>query len=282
MFFSENRVGRIAQVLVHYSLEVQPGQLVAVMAGVEAIPLVREVYREILRVGAYPELQLEMDEADEIYLKEASNEQLSFVSPLKQLINERFDRLLYIGADTNTRRLSRVDPKRSAQIRKVYEATMTIWAQRAARGDMRWCYTQYPTNAYAQNANMSLADYWEFMSNACLLSDPDPLASWQALSERHQELIKWLRGRKQVHILGEDTDLTLSIDGRTFLTCDGHINFPDGEIYTGPVEDSAQGSIRFALPSSYDGHPVDDIRLRFECGKVVDAHATVGEGFLLS
>lgn len=282
MTFSEDRLSRMAQILVRYSLAVQPGQLVAVMAGVEAIPLVREVYREILRAGACPELQLEMDEAHEIYLKEASDEQLNFVSPLKQLINERFDRLLYIDADTNTRRLSGVDPKRSALVRKAYEATMTTWSQRAARGDMRWCYTQYPTNAYAQNANMSLADYWEFMSNACLLNDRDPLASWQALSERHQKLIEWLEGRKQVHILAKDTDLTLSIEGRTFLTCDGHVNFPDGEIYTGPVEDSAQGTIRFALPSSYDGHPVDDIRLRFEHGQVVWASAAVGEDFLLS
>src|SRR5579859_4615209 len=114
MAFSESRLSRMAQILVRYSLDAQPGQLVAVMAGIEAIPLVREVYREILSVGAYPELQLKMDEADEIYLEEASDEQLHFVSPIKQLINERFDRLLYIDADTNTRRLSHIDPKRSA------------------------------------------------------------------------------------------------------------------------------------------------------------------------
>jgi aminopeptidase len=207
---------------------------------------------------------------------------LNFVSPLKQLINERFDRLLYIDAESNTRRISRIDPRRSAQVRKAYEDTMTVWSQRAARGEMRWCYTQYPTNAYAQNANMSLEDYWEFISGACLLNEPDPLASWQALSEQQKQLIRWLQGRKQVHVLGEDTDLTLSIEGRTFLTCDGHINFPDGEIYTGPVEDSAQGTIRYALPSSYDGHPVDDIRLRFEGGRVVEARAAVGADVLRS
>ena len=282
MTLSENRLNRLAQVLVRYSLAVQPGQLVAVMAGVEAIPLVREVYREILRAGAHPDLQLDMDEAEEIYLKEAGEEQLNFVSPLKQLINERFDRLLYIDAETNTRRISRIDPARSAQRRKASEATMTVWSQRAARGEMRWCYTQYPTNAYAQNASMSLEDYWQFMSSACLLNEPDPIASWQALSEQQQKLVAWVQGRRQVHVLGEDTDLTLSIAGRSFLTCDGHINFPDGEIYTGPVEDSAQGTIRFALPSSYEGHPVDDIRLRFERGKVVEAHAASGEDVLRS
>ena len=282
MDFSQSGLTRMAQVLVRYSLAVQPGQLVAIMAGIEAIPLVREVYRELLRVGAHPELQFEMDEAEEIYLKEASEEQLNFVSPLKQLINERFDRLLYIDADTNTRRVSRIDPRRSAQKRKAYEATMTVWSQRAARGEMRWCYTQYPTNAYAQDAGMSLEDYWEFMSGACLLNEPDPLASWQALSEKQEKLVAWLQGRRHVHILGEDTDLTLSIEGRVFLSCDGRINFPDGEVYTGPVEDSAQGTIRFTLPSSYDGHPVDDIRLRFEHGRVVEASAAVGEDVLRS
>lgn len=282
MSFSESRLTRMARVLVRYSLEVQPGQLVAIMAGVEAVPLVREVYREILRAGAHPEVQLAVDEAEEIYLKEASEEQLNFVSPLKQLINERFDRLLYIDAETNTRRVSRIDPRRSAQKRKAYEATMTVWSQRAARGEMRWCYTQYPTNAYAQNAAMSLEDYWEFMNGACLLNEPDPLASWQVLSEKQQELVAWLQGRRQVHILGEDTDLTLSIAGRTFLSCDGRINFPDGEVYTGPVEDSAQGIIRFTLPSSYEGHPVDDIRLRFEHGRVVEASAAIGEDVLRS
>ncbi len=277
-----SRLSRMAQVLIRYSLDVQPGHLVAIMAGVEAMPLVREAYREILRAGAYPVVQLEMDEEKEIYLKEANDEQLDFVSPVKQLINERFDRLLYIGANVNTRQLSRIDPRRSAQRRKAHDATDTLWSQRAARGEMRWCYTQYPTNAYAQDANMSLDDYWEFVGNACMLNEPDPLASWQALSERHMRLIEWLQGRKNVHIIGQDTDLTLSIDGRSFLTCDGHINFPDGEIYTSPLEDSAQGTIRFTLPSSYDGHPVDDIRLRFEQGKVVEASAASGEDFLLS
>src|SRR3989440_784037 len=278
----DSRLTRLARVLIRYSLDVQPGHLVAVMAGTEAIPLVREVYREILRVGAFPELQLEMEDAREIYLKEAKGDQLDFISPVRQLITERFDRLLYIDAETNTRRLSRVDPQRAAQRRKASDAVDALWSQRAARGEMRWTYTQYPTQAYAQNANMSLEDYWDFVCNACMLDEPDPVASWQALAEQQQRLITWLKGRKKVHILGEDTDLTLSIENRPFLACDGHINFPDGEIYTGPVADSAQGYIRYALPSSYDGHAVDDIRLRFENGRVVDARSASSEDYLLS
>jgi aminopeptidase len=277
-----NRQTLLAQALIRYSLDVQPGHLVAVMADIEAIPLVREVYREILRAGAHPELQIKMDDAREIYLKEASDEQLTHISPITRLITEQFDRLLYIDAKTNTRSLAHIDPQRAARQRKAYDALDTLWSQRAAEGLMRWCYTQYPTQAYAQNANMSLAEYWDFLSDACFLNEADPVAAWQRQSAYQQQLISWLHERKHVHIIGRDTDLTLSIEGRPFLPCDGHINFPDGEIYSGPVEDSAEGYIRYALPGSYDGHDVDDIRLRFEYGRVVEASAATSQDFLLS
>jgi aminopeptidase len=282
MAFIDDRLSRMAQVLVRYSLNVQPGNLVAIQGGTEAISLLREVYRETLRIGGHPELNIVMEEAREIYLKEVNEEQLNFVSPVTQLITERYDCLLYIDAETNTRRLSRVDPFRVAKLRKAYDAVDTLWSQRAAQGMMRWCYTQFPTHAYAQNANMSLEDYWEFVCNACMINEPDPVEQWQAMSTQQLKLINWLNGHKEVHILGEDTDLTLSIEDRTFLACDGHVNLPDGEIYCGPVESSAQGTIRFTLPTSYDGHAVDDIRLRFEEGRVVEARAASSEDYLLS
>ena len=277
----DSRLSRLAQVLIRYSLNVQPGNLVAIHADIEAIPLVREVYREVLRAGGHPELLLKMEEAHEIYLKEAGDEQLNFVSPIRQLITERYDRLLYIDAETNTRRLSRVDPSRVATLRKAYYEVDTLWSQRAAQGLMRWCYTQYPTQAYAQNANMSLEEYSEFVFRACMLNDPDPVARWHELAKQQETLVDWLRGHKQVRILGEGTDLTLSIAERPFLTCDGHVNMPDGEIYGSPLEDSAQGTIRFTLPTGYDGHAVDDIRLRFENGSVVEAYAATNADYLL-
>jgi aminopeptidase len=282
MALIDSRLVRLAQVLVRYSLNVQPGNLVAIHGGIEAIPFLHEVYREVLRAGGHPQFNLEGEEAREIYLKEANDEQLDFVSPVKQLINERYDCLLYVDAETNTHRLSRVDPVRAARRRKAHDAVDTLWSQRAAQGLMRWCYMQYPTQAYAQDAHMSLEDYCEFVFNAGMLNDPDPVARWREMAARQQTLIAWLKGRKQAHILGEDTDLVLSIEGRPFLACDGHINFPDGEIYTGPIENSARGSIRFTLPSGYEGRAVDDIRLRFEDGRVVEAHAGTGEDYLLS
>ena len=137
MIFVDNRLSRMAQVLIHYSLNVQPGNLVAIQGGAEAIPLLREVYRETMRAGGHPELNIGLEEAREIYLKEANDDQLNFVSPVTQLINERFDCLLYIDAETNTRRLSRVDPLRAAKLRKAYDAIDTLWSQRAAFQSIR-------------------------------------------------------------------------------------------------------------------------------------------------
>lgn len=282
MAFIDSRLHRLVQVLIRYSLNVQPGDLIAIRGGTEALPLLREVYRESLLAGGHPELNLDMEDAREIYLKEANEDQLNFVSPITQLITERYNCLLYVDAETNTRRLSRVDPQRVAKLRKAYDAVDTLWSQRAAQGLMRWCYTQYPTQAYAQNASMSLEDYWEFMCKACMLDDPDPVARWHAMAAQQKTLITWLKGRSEVHILGKDTDLVLSIKGRPFLTCDGHINIPDGEIYCSPIENSAQGIIRFTLPTSYDGHAVDDIWLRFDNGRVVEAHAATSQDYLLS
>src|SRR6266480_1892007 len=207
MPFVDSRLSRMAQILVRYSLHVQPGNLVAIQGGTEAIPLLREVYREALRVGGHPELNLVMEDAREIYLKEANEDQLNFVSPITQLLNERFDCLLYVDAETNTRRLSRIDPLHAAKYRKAYDAVDTLWSQRAAQGLMRWCYTQYPTQAYAQNAHMSLEDYCEFVFNAGMLNDPDPVARWQEMAAQQQTLIRWHKERKQTHILGEDSCL---------------------------------------------------------------------------
>src|SRR6266852_3389360 len=282
MALVDSRLTRLAQILVRYSLDVQPGNLVAIHGGIEATPLLLEVYRETLRAGGHPQFDLELEEAREIYLKEANDAQLDFVSPVTRLIKAQYERLLYVDAETNTRRLSRVNPARAARRRKAHGAVDTVWSQRAAQGLMRWCYTQYPTQAYAQDAHMSLDDYCEFVFNAGMLNDPDPVARWREMAARQQMLVAWLKGRRQAHILGEDTDLMLSIEGRPFLACDGHVNFPDCEIYTGPLEDSAWGSIRFTLPTSYEGRAVDEVRLRFEDGRVVEANAGTGEDYLLS
>jgi aminopeptidase len=159
---------------------------------------------------------------------------------------------------------------------------MKTFMERSARKELRWCITVYPTQAMAQDADMSLRDYQDFVYGAGLLNEPDPVAAWRKAGERQQELIRWLTGKKQVILKGANVDLGLSIAGRTFEQADGKYNFPDGEIFTGPVEDSVNGWIRFRYPAIYDGQEVTDIELWFEQGRVVKEKASKGQELLTS
>jgi aminopeptidase len=154
--------------------------------------------------------------------------------------------------------------------------------RRAASGELRWSLTLYPTAAYAQDADMATAEFAEMLTGMCMLDQPDPVAAWRMLSNRQQQLIDWLTPRREVHITGRDTDLRLSIEGRTWNNSDGKRNFPSGEIFTGPIEDSAEGRIRFSFPVVTQGVEVSDVRLRFEAGKVVDASAARHEDVLIA
>jgi aminopeptidase len=154
--------------------------------------------------------------------------------------------------------------------------------QRAAAGELRWCLTMYPTPAYAQDADMSTAEFAGVLERMSLLDQPDPVAAWKSLSARQQRLIDWLTPRSDVHVTGPDTDLRLSIAGRIWNNSDGRRNFPSGEIFTGPIETSAEGEIRFTYPVITQGRQVTDVRLRFAGGTVVDASASKHEDLLLA
>jgi aminopeptidase len=201
---------------------------------------------------------------------------------MDKLVFERFDARLRIGGDQNTRALSNSDPAKQARHSKAYEPLLEVILQRAARGELRWCLTAYPTQAAAQEADMSLSDYQDFLYAACKLNEPDPMATWQQEGQRQRELQAWLHGKNQVVLKGPDIDLAFSIGGRTFAVADGKENFPDGEIYTGPVEDSANGWVRFRYPAIFSGREVVDVELWFEHGKVVREKATKGEELLTS
>jgi aminopeptidase len=215
------------------------------------------------------------------YYRGASDEQLQWVSPLSEWAAEEADCRIAIGADTNTRQLSRIDPARQqirdAATRHLMQRTL----QRAAEGTHRWVYTLYPTNAYASDAEMSLRDFEDFYFRACLADEEDPLGAWQRASRECHRLADWIQGRTEVHLVAPGTDLRLGIAGRTFIPCDGEHNMPDGEFFTGPVEDSVEGEVSFHLPAVIGGREVSGVRLRFEGGRVVDATAERGEEYLI-
>jgi aminopeptidase len=274
------RIERWAHTIVHYCLYVQAGERVAIRATPLAAPLVEAVFRELLRVEAYPLPLIELESFEEMLLKEGNENQLSKPHPVLSKMAEEIDAQLSIGSKSNTRSMSEIDPSRLAKRQQANKQIAEVLRKREHSKTYRWATTLYPTTAYAQDAEMSLHDFEEFVFDVCFLNDPDPIARWKEVSVRQQRLVDWLVGHKWVRILGNGTDLRLSIEDRVFINSDGRRNFPSGEFFTGPVEDSAEGVITFDVPASYGGHTIEDVRLVFHEGKVVEASAMRGQAFL--
>jgi aminopeptidase len=268
------RVSKLAQVLVKYSLDLQPNELFTLRTSPLAAELNLEVYKEAIKAGAHVTIQNRIPGASEIFYKYANSDQLEHISPVRKLIAETFDASLYIEAEHNTRELSGIDPAKMSLVSKANADITQHFYERAARKEVNWCLTVYPTAAMAQEADMSLADYADFVFSAGMLHLEDPVKYWRNEGKRQREIIQWLEGHNQITLNGSNVDLKFSIDGRTFEPADGKYNFPDGEIFTGPIENTANGYIRFSYPAIYGGQEIEDIELWFEGGKVIKEQAS--------
>ncbi len=278
---SDPRIEKLADVLVNYSVAVQPGDQVYINANTVCDPLIKAVYKKVLQAGGNPFTYLVLPEMDELFFQHATDQQLShYPDPLK-LVGENYQVGISIQGHTNTKALSRVDPHKKMLSRRARRDTLTTTLRRMATKEYRWVGTQFPTNADAQEAGMSLHEYEDFVYGACLPDFEDPVGYWQRLSAWQQKVVEWLRGKESVRILGNEIDLQMSIKDRIFINCDGHENMPDGEIYTEPVKNSVEGEVTFSYPAFYDGHEVSGVRLWFEKGRVVKATANTGQDFLL-
>lgn len=277
---SDPRVTKLAQVLVHYSLALQPGEKFVLVTGPAAEPLNLAVYKEAILAGAHVLVQQPIPGSNEIFFKYASDEQLDYVSPFQEFVMDNMDAYLSIGATVNTRSLSGVDPKRQSRTSKASAPLFAKVMQRFADGKLKWCGTRFPTHASAQEADMSLSEYEDFVYSAGLLHLDDPVAAWKAVGEQQQKLVDWLTGRDKAVLKGANIDLELSIKGRNFVKACGRENFPDGEIFTSPVETSVNGWVRFGYPAIYSGREVTNIELWFEDGKIVKEKASKGEELL--
>lgn len=273
-------IERMAKTLIHYSLEIKKGDKLMIQGGELTAPLIREAYREAVRAGAHVTVLGGIEGLTEIFFQEASDEQLEYISPLYKMVYETFDALLVIRGEHNTRALSGVDPQKQALRSKASASLNKIFLSRAAAGELNWCGTQFPTHASAQDAGMSLSDYEAFVYRACQVDNDDPVAKWRSIHQQQDRIIEAIKGIDTLRIVGEDTDLTLRVKDRKWINASGKHNFPDGEIFTGPIEDSANGHIRFSFPGIVRGRQVEDIRLTFKDGKVVHATAKVGEELL--
>ena len=279
---TDPRVQKLAQVLVHYSLDLQPEEEFFIQTTPLAEELTLAVYKEALLAGAHPFMIVHLPEQDELFFKHASEAQLEYIPPVNRIIVERYRAWLTIEAEENTRALTNVDSSRQSRARQARGGLFKQKLNRISSGDLKWCGTIYPTQAMAQEADMSLSEYQDFVYTAGLLDLPDPVAAWKEEAARQQRLIAWLKGKNEVILRGKEVDLRLSIQGRLFEGAAGKLNFPDGEIYTSPVEESVNGWIRFAYPGIFSGQEVVDIELWFEHGNVVRERAAKGQDLLTS
>jgi aminopeptidase len=271
---------RLAHVLVDYSTRVGEGDLVLLESSALGAPLLNALFRRVLEAGGHPQLRVGLDGAAEALLTSGNDDQLAWISPLRLEDFERADVRIAVEAESNTRSLSGVDPARQAHVARSREHLRDRYMERSAAGEIRGVITAYPTNASAQDAAMSLAQYEDFVYRAGFLDLEDPIAAWEALGERIGRIAQWLGTKREIRVVTDGTDLAVGVEGRTWIPCDGKENFPDGEVFTGPVETSVDGTVRFSFPAPFAGRLVREIELRFEGGEVVDAHAAEGEAFL--
>jgi aminopeptidase len=276
------RLARWADVLVNYSLSVKKGDLMQIKSRYMADPLIQEVYQLAMQKGANPYVTYRGEGLEEIFYKEASKEQLEFLSDIEKLEIEKIDKYLYIITEFNQKALSNYDPKKLSLRRKTTGYLLERRLDRAAEGLMQWSLTAYPDNAQAQDAEMSLDEYAEFIFAAGFLNDSNPVKKWLVLAHEQRRLVKILSKMKKIRIKTKDTDLSLSVQGRKWISCEGKENFPDGEVFTTPLEDSVEGQIYYSFPCLYSGREVTDVKLCFKQGQVVEAKASKGEDYLKS
>lgn len=276
------RLHRLADVLVNYCTEVKSGDWVGILGDVIALPALRLVYESVLEAGGNPHLMISDEKVMRHFLREANDDQLNWINPAQAIYYDKADVYIRVSSSQNTRAMTNISAKRMQQLRSAQSPLLATRLDRSAKGEFRWVGTWFPNEASAQEANLSLEEYEDFVYQATFCDKDDPVTEWLKVSEVQQHKVDWLKGRKDVVCKGPNIDLKLSIDGRTFINSDGHRNMPSGEIFTGPVEDSVNGWVRFSYPSIVGGRAVSGIELKFVDGKVVDASANENEELLMA
>jgi aminopeptidase len=264
-----------ARILVRYSLRVDKGSVIKVRGTTEARPLIAAVFAELMRVGAHPRVNVSLPELLHTFYTLGSREQLSYSSPIDLHEARKIDGIISIQSERNTRELSRVSPgKQVLTVRAAHKLSNIIIAKD------NWVGTLFPTPSYAQDADLAVSAFEQFVARAMFLDQADPVAAWKAQRRRQDKLVRRLQQTDAVRIVARDTDLRLSIKGRTAVNDDGTHNMPGGEVFTAPVEDSAEGYIRYSYPVVTRGREISGIRLEFSRGKVVKVSADKHEPFL--
>jgi aminopeptidase len=282
------RLDCLADVLVSYSTRVKRGDLVMIESDPVGLPLVEAVYERVLRAGGHPFWKASSEGLTDVFMETAEQHQIEYCSPLDLHATETIDARIVFWATQNTKHLSGVDPRRVAASRVARSEITKRFFQRCAEGSLRWCGTLFPTQAAAQDAEMSLGQYERFVFGAGLLDAPDPVAAWKRVHERQERVRAFLQSKNTLRFTapagdGHDgTDLTVDVDPEksVWINCAGTENFPDGEVFCGPQ--GADGHVNYTFPAVYNGREVEGVRLVFKGGRVVDASAKKNQDFLLA
>ncbi len=274
------RIEKLASIMVTYSLELKKGDWVTIIGHPAAIPLIKAFYRKAVEAGSHPVYHAAVDDLHEILLKYGSDDQLKYVPETTKLEAEKVDAMLGIIGQDNSKYLTNVDPARQALAQSAQKDILGRILERSAKGELKWVGTVFPMHSAAQDAEMSLAEYEDFVYGAGHLDDDDPVVFWKGLSFRQAKICRFLDSIKELRVKAKETDLVLKTAGRKWINCDGKMNFPDGEVFTSPLEASVEGKILFSFPACIGGREVENVRLEFKEGKVVKAEASKGREFL--
>lgn len=274
------RLNKLAKLLVNYSTVVKDGDFVLVTGEDVTIPWMVEVVKEAVKAGAHVETMINSLQINEMKLKYGSSKQLNEENFITKKALELADVWLSAWGTRNTKANSNIEASKIQDALKGATSWRKVYSTKMGDGSLRWCGTQFPTFADAQEASMSLSEYEDFVYGAGLIDTKDPVAEWKRISAEQERWVKYLDTKKQIHIVSKDTDIKVNVSERKWINCDGKVNFPDGEIFTSPVENDIEGHISFSFPGIYAGKEIEGIKLEISKGKVVKASAEKGEELL--
>ncbi len=274
------RLEKLADLIVNYSVKVKPGDYVFIICDEVASPFMIEVTKAAIQAGGLVETILNNQEVAEAKLKYGSHEQISQDNFLMEAVVNKADVLITAWGGRNTKVNANINADRIKSKALSDKSWRKIFSKKMGDKSLRWVGTMFPTHSDAQEANMSLADYEDFVYGAGLLDKDNPASEWEKISASQEKWVKYLDTKKELHIVSKGTDLKVSVNGRKWINCDGRVNFPDGEVFTSPVDDKINGKISFSFPGIYAGKEIEGIQMEIKDGLVTKASAKKGEDLL--
>ncbi|MEP7323343.1 MAG: aminopeptidase [Saprospiraceae bacterium] len=277
---TEGQLIAYSNLLLDYCLQVKEGQQVFIQSTTLAEPLITQLYKGALCRNTTVEVSLTFKDQEDLFNQNAHESASRWVSPAYAKAMETFDSYLFIRAPFESKGYFPMDKLLMDIRRKALAPYQKMYSMRTGNKTMRRTLCQYPTQASAKEAGMSLGEYEDFVMGACFLLYPDPAASWRSLSANQLDYVAFLNQVSSIRYTNNKSDISFSVNGRTWINSDGQTNMPSGEIYTSPVEDSAEGFIYFDYPVIYQQRLMQGIHLDVKQGNIIKGKADQGQEVL--